>query len=229
MIYTLDVIRRIEKKPGTYSLPAEVVDLIASISDQLGISPISAPARKESLNGLLNKLTHETYPGIAPLIGKLLTPGAFDELYAVMSGNMFYAKLYAQLCSSLVAQHPTLQDYLQAKLDSADLRRLKDTERSHTALFAALGKAGLLPPVKDVAPRLCELIVELWDDPEQKDQISELTEHLFILITTDVRAYRHLRGSVAHIAAASPARFKGLCNKTTFRLMDISDRFEAEP
>ena len=228
-MYTLDVIRRLEKKPGSYALPPEVVDLIASISDQLGICPISAPARKESLNGLLNKLTHETYPDIAPLIGKLLTPGAFDELYAVMSGNMFYAKLYAQLCGALFAQHATLQDYLQAKLDGVDLRRLKDTERSHTALFAALFKVGLLPAVKDVAPRLCELIIELWDDAGHKDQISELTEHLFILITADVRSYRHLRGSVESIAAAPPARFKGLCNKTTFRLMDISDRFEAEP
>lgn len=230
-MHTLDVFRRIEKQQRGHpprNLPVGVLDLVRDLIEQMGLSAhVPARSKPESLNGLMNKLSPETYREVAPLILRTLTPESYEDLFSILSTNSFFAALYADLCASLAADHPAFHALLQEKLAAVSLDDLSDTNRARTAFFAALGAKGVVPNSKlaDMARGICDGVKDSWDDAANRDKLAEWAEHLFILVNTSVALHRPIAESVSFIAAAPLRPHPGLTNKTLFRFMDITDRF----
>ena len=230
-MYALDLFRKLEKRQRGQAprlLSPQLLDAIGLLTKELGVTlPAHCVRKPDSLNGLLNKLSPETYREIAPLIRSSLSPATYEELYGTLQSNSFYAALYADLCAGLTQEHLGFNDLLQAKLAAVDLRSLTDAQRAQTALFAQLGKRGVVPntTVAAMGQALVALVTEGWDDAANRDALIEWAEHLFILVTADPALHRPLAERVAAVAAALPRQHAGFSNKTAFRFMDISDRF----
>jgi hypothetical protein len=221
--------RQLEKASSRLVLPDAVLDIINSLSTQMGIAVTPTPAkRRETLNGLLNKLTYETYKEVAPQIEDIVASEAYETLYKVVSSNAFYAPLYAELCETLVKRHGDLQTFLEVKAMTVTVTALG--ERAHTSFIAALVNRSVLDV--SVVQRLSAVILssvqEFMDDADHKERIGEWVEHLFLLVSANVAMHRTLSGAVTAIAALNPAQHEGLCNKTLFRLMDVIDLFEVK-
>lgn len=229
-MFTLENMRQMERASSKFVLPDAVLDIINVLSSQMGIAITPTPAkRRETLNGLLNKLTHETYKEVAPQIDDILAIEAYETLYKVLSSNSFYAPLYAELCQTLVKRHGELRTFLEAKAAAVTIPTAG--ERAQTCFLAALVNRSVLDAtvVQRLAVAILSSVQEFMDDGDHKESIAEWVEHLFLIVTANVPMHRTLSGTISAIAAMNPAQHAGLSNKTLFRFMDMIDLFGKKP
>ena len=105
-MYTLKAFRTIEETMGEFALPEEVFALLEMLTQKVGGNTAlmtRGKMTKESMNGLLNKLTNDTYLQISTkVLNSNPTQATIDTLFKVACGNMFYSKVYARLCNQIV-------------------------------------------------------------------------------------------------------------------------------
>jgi hypothetical protein len=223
---SLSEFRALEKS-CTAPLPDEVAQILASLAEQLGLN-VQPTKRGVALLGLMNKLSAETYREVATQIDIVLRESDYDAFFKVVTSNMFYAELYATLCTYLLNHHPTLRTYVMQQTSAYKISALTDTQRSTTAFFTHLSLKGFIPP--DMAAQLANIIVghmtRNLKDEEYKEQIAEWTEHLFVIVNAKPALHKALQKQLDETSKFTVKTHAGLTNKTIFRLEDILDKFK---
>ena len=231
-MYTLAAFRQIEERMDHYMLPDYVYDVIQSLTLKVGGNASLVQKQvKESLVGLLNKLTTDTYATISTkILASTPTTETIDDIFKVASNNMFYSKVYARLCNQLVVKTDVLravvQDKCVAYIDQGGYTTAKN--RGTTVFVANLALNGTLPMAECV--RMAHAIqnrIEVNTDGEE-DEVTELVEHLGLILmlnktVTDACA---LESRMRAIVDLDTKTNKGITLKIVFKYMDILEHFK---
>jgi hypothetical protein len=231
-MFSLKSIRDIEEKMGEYSLSEEVFAVIAMLTSKVGGNTLllsKGKVNKESLNGLLNKLTNDTYNQIAAkVLSSVPTSDTIDTIIKVANGNMFYSKVYARLCHQIIEKNDGLRVHLLEKCTSHVDGIANIGERGLTLFVTNLALNGCVPMelCVDMANRIQTKIEEHKDDDEEV--VSTYIDHL-TLILTQTKALTEtcaLEARVRTVSETDTKKHKGISLKNVFKCMDILDHFK---
>jgi hypothetical protein len=231
-MYSLAAFRQIEERMEPFVLPAKIYEIIESLTIKVGGQAAFVQKQvKESLVGLLNKLTNDTYTAISSkILASSPTVETIDDIFKVACNNTFYSKVYARLCNQIIAKNESVRTHVQEKctafIDCAEQVTSKD--RGMTTFVANLALNGTLPLSECVRyAHLLQSNVEA--NTEGNDEtVAEYVEHLAILLTlnkslTDACA---LEPRIKVTVELDTKKYKGVTLKTVFKYMDILDHFK---
>jgi hypothetical protein len=224
--------RQIEERMDHYMLPDEVYQIIEKLTLKVGGTSSSVQKQtKESLVGLLNKLTTDTYATISTkILASTPTTETLDELFKVASNNMFYSKVYARLCNQLVSMNESFRAVVHQKCSAfiGEASEVTLKHRGMTLFVTNLALNGTLPISEYV--RLAHSFQDLVESNVQgdEDRVYEWTEHLALLLTvnkslTDTCALEPRMKGVVELDSKNN---KGITLKVVFKFMDILDHFK---
>jgi hypothetical protein len=234
-MYTLAAFRQIEETMS-YTLPDDVFQLLETLTLKVGgnASLLSkGKATKETLVGLLNKLTTDTYNAIsAKVLSANPTPDTMRDVFKVAAGNMFYSKVYARLCHQLLQKNESLKDevmqlYATYKQKIMD-RKATLGDKGTTLFLANLALNGTLDVSEGVAmAHAFQTLVE-EDSKGDEEVVAVWVEHVALLMTqtkafTDACA---LEPRIQLVLKLDTKVHKGVSLKTVFKYMDVLEHFQ---
>jgi len=232
-MYTLSAFRQIEETMG-YTLPDDVFQLLETLTLKVGgnASLLSkGKANKETLVGMLNKLTTDTYNAIS---AKVLSanPDTMRDVFKVAAGNMFYSKVYARLCHQLLQKNESLREevvQLSATYKQKIVERTVTLGDKGTTLFLAnLALNGTLPLSEGVAmAHAFQTLVE-EDSQGNEDVVAVWVEHVALLMTQN-KAFTvacDMEPRIQLVLKLDTKVHKGVSLKTVFKYMDVLEHFQ---
>ena len=181
-----------------------------------------------------------------------------NTIYEFCSTNKFYSKvfadLFAELCSqyiwlmpifnekyaNIMSQYSNIQ-YVDSEKDYdgfCDMNKNNDKRRSVTTFLVSLANNGFIKKegVIKILRKLLELVYNMIDVPEKKNEVDELTENIAILFNKDMidevaneiddskELYIYGQTIVETINSLAKAKAKdhnSLSNKAIFKFMDL--------
>jgi hypothetical protein len=179
-------------------------------------------------------------------------------IYDLSSSNKFYSKIFADLFAELATQYDWLMAVFNEKYDNllslynnivyidsekdydgfCDMNKKNDKRRANTTFFMNLASNGFISIVGlvRVLKQLLELVYNMIDMPNKKNEVDELTENIAILFNKDMidcveknsdnLEELYINGQsifeTVNILAKSKAKdHQSLSNKTIFKFMDL--------
>lgn len=236
-MYTLKTIRTIEEAMGDYVLPEHVFSILETLTQKVGGNTAlmsRGKMTKESLNGLLNKLTTDTYLQISTkVMNSNPTQATIDTLFKVAGGNMFYSKVYARLCNQIVELKEALRPCVLEKcaahllgLEGGDQEAMR--ERGLTLFTTNLALNGCIPmdTCVEMARTLQTKVEENLDGDEET--VSAYVDHLTVVLTQNkvLTDSCKLEARVRSVSEVDTKKHKGVSLKVVFKCMDILDHFK---
>ena len=231
-MYTLASFRQIEEKMDHFMLPDLVYQVIESLTLKVGGNASLVQKQvKESLVGLLNKLTTDTYAAISSkILASTPTVETIDDLFKVASNNMFYSKVYARLCHQVVLKNEALREVVHEKCTVyiGQCGNINAKHRGMTVFVANLALNGTIPLAEGV--RLATTLQTMIEANTcgEEEVVSEWVEHLSLVLMlnkslTEACALEPRMRSILDLDTNSN---KGVTLKIVFRYMDILDHFK---
>jgi hypothetical protein len=231
-MYSLLSYRQIEEKMENYMLSDCVYQIIESLTLKVGGNTSLVQKNvKESLVGLLNKLTNDTYATISTkILASAPSPETIEDIFKVAVNNMFYSKLYARLCSQLVSKNELLRPIVLDKCQGyiASVKEVGSKTRGTTLFVANLALNGTIPLSEGV--RLGSLLQQYVEENMDGDEdiVAEWVEHLALLLMlnktlTDACG---LEERIRLLTEIDTSKHKGISLKTVFKYMDILEHFK---
>jgi len=205
---------------------------------------------KEEIINEINKIIKQ---------GDIETPELLDEvnkigdaIFTIASGNGFYSSMYAKLYKELMDLFPFMKTIFQTnfenfralfnKIDYCDPskdydafcnnNKANEKRRALGLFYVNLMLHGIIEEEKilEIIVDLQKYILTSIDTPEHKQIVDELSEILFILITTEhnkrnlkLKSWADIINCVKQISTMKTAQHISVTNKTIFKHMDILD------
>lgn len=205
---------------------------------------------KEDIINEINKIIKQ---------GDIETPELLDEvnkigdaIFTIASGNGFYSSMYAKLYKELMDLFPFMKTIFQTnfenfralfnKIDYCDPskdydafcnnNKANEKRRALGLFYVNLMLHGIIEEEKilEIIVDLQKYILTSIDTPEHKQIVDELSEILFILITTEhnkrdlkLKSWADVINCVKQISTMKTAQHISVTNKTIFKHMDILD------
>ena len=176
-----------------------------------------------------------------------------EALFTIASGNSFYSDMYAKLYKELMELYPFMTTIFKTNFDNfrelfnkieycdstvnydafCANNKLNEKRRALSAFYVNLMKLKIIPgdSILDIINSLQDYILRAIDMPDHKPIADELSEILFILITSgtnkfvDKTNWQAVKLVVKQISAMKPAEHISITNKTVFKHMDMIDHF----
>lgn len=234
-MYTLAAFRQIEDTMS-YTLPDDVFQLLETLTLKVGgnVSLLSkGKANKETLVGLLNKLTTDTYNAIsAKVLSANPTTDTMRDVFKVAAGNMFYSKVYARLCHQLLQKNESLKEEV-VQLCAAYKQKIMERtvtlgDKGTTLFLANLALNGTLPLSEGIAmAHAFQTLVE-EDSHGDEDVVAVWVDHVALLLTQN-KAFTEacaLMPRIQLILKLDTKVHKGVSLKTVFKYMDVLEHFQ---
>ena len=211
------------------------------------------------LNKLTDKTFSDIKDKINDKVEKILNGDISEEniikigniLYDLSSSNKFYSKIYAELFAELVTNHEWLRTLFYDKYEDifeqyknvqyvdpekdydmfCDINKQNEKRRSVTSFYKNLAIIGLISKDGIVALliKLLQLVLELINMPNKKNEVDELTENIAILFDIDVIDESYMVNedsiidTITKLAKTKTTDYKSLSNKAIFKFMDLVD------
>jgi hypothetical protein len=177
-------------------------------------------AEIDQIRLLLNKLTDKTFLDMREkIIEKLefITNACFSEqdyervsfmIYDLLSSNMFYSKIYADLYAELLYKFIWLRHVFDTNLENildqyrniqyvepdkdydkfCDMNRVNEKRKAHTTFLVNLGNNGFIHKhvVVNILVHLINMVLEMVHQKDKKNEVDELTENIAILFNREL-------------------------------------------
>ena len=111
------------------------------------------------------------------------------------------------------------------------MNKKNDKRRANTQFFVNLALNGFISKssVVDIFKTLLEIVLDLIDQPNKKNEVDELTENIAILFNKELIEYTDadkINGKtiielITMLAKSKSKDFKSLSNKAIFKFMDL--------
>jgi hypothetical protein len=178
------------------------------------------------------------------------------SIFEIASSNKFYSELYAILYKDLINSFNYFQDnidpfineymehiqkihYVDPKIDYdkyCDYNKKNDIRKAMSAFIVNLSKNEIITKkiVIDTIIYLEELVLSYCDIDDKTNEIEEITENLFILITksfVDMNSHptwENVINNIKNIAQMKSKEHKSLSTRALFKYMDILDFIKKE-
>jgi methyl-accepting chemotaxis protein len=172
-------------------------------------------------------------------------------IFEIASSNKFYSELYAVLYKDLINSFNCFQDniepfineymeniqkihYVDPKVDYdkyCDFNKENDKRKAMSAFIVNLSKNEIINKkiVIDTIIHLEDLVLNYCDMDEKTNEIEEITENLFILITKslsemkDQENWKIVFDNIKKLSQLKTKEHKGLSSRALFKFMDILD------
>ena len=178
-----------------------------------------------------------------------------NTIYEFCSTNKFYSKVFADLFAELCVQYPWIMPIFNEKyadimsqysdiqyVDSeknydgfCDMNKKNDRRRSVTTFLMSLANNGFIKKegVIKILRDLLELVSNMIDKPEHKNEVDELTENIAILFNKDMIDEvsnnskdlcingKTIVEIINSLAKAKAKDHQSLSNKAIFKFMDL--------
>lgn len=213
----------------------------------------------------LNKLTDTSYDKIMENIIEIIDNNKENEnlekigesIFQIGSANKFWSKLYARMYHDLINKFPVMNEickknfntfkeillnirYVDPK-DDYDLFcniNKENEERKGLSKFLAICTNKKIIPTED----MMEIVYGLFNyieinlnDVNYKNQIEEIVENLYILITnllpsikSDKNMFDDLQKRIQYFTELKVSEYEALSNKIIFKFIDIIEDFNDE-
>ena len=172
-------------------------------------------------------------------------------IYDIASSNKFYSKIYADLYAELISKYSWLRPVFDVSFSEVDelyknivyfdpdkdydkfcdMNKKNDKRRANTQFFVNLALNGFISKssVVDIFKTLLEIVLDLIDQPNKKNEVDELTENIAILFNKELIEYTDadkINGKtiielITMLAKSKSKDFKSLSNKAIFKFMDL--------
>lgn len=175
-------------------------------------------------------------------------------IYDISSGNKFYSKIYAELYTELVTKYDWLRQILDEKLSEyiglfktieyfdpdkdydkfCDMNKQNEKRRANALFFVNLAINDFIPKgtVITMLKVLLEMVLELIEQPNKKNEVDELTETIALLFnkgimdddydeTEFIINNQTIEGVITMMAKSKSKDYKSLSNKAIFKYMDL--------
>ena len=226
-MYTLERIKSIETN---YTLPDHVLEVLDALLLKIGGNPLAVSTNKESLKGLLNKLTNDTYNAIsAKILKSKPSLETVEDIFKTAHANMFYSKLYARLCLQM-APNAEMQQRILEKCEAyvKDVANVSAEDRGASLFVCNLGLNGTIPLqlCTTMAKGLQDAVEANVDGDEEKTFV--YVDHLALILTQN-KSFTdqcELGPSMKKVVDIDTKRHKGVTLKIIFKYMDILDHFK---
>jgi hypothetical protein len=176
-----------------------------------------------------------------------ITKAIFD----IASSNKFYSELYAVLYKELSIEFPSFKEivgafindyinniqniqYLDPKVDYdkyCDNNKENDKRKAMTAFIVNLAKNDILPnkQVIEIIIELEELVLEYIDQLDKTNEVEEITENIFIFVTTSLTdmssesSWHVVIDNIKKCAQSKTKEHPSMSSRALFKYMDILD------
>jgi len=172
-------------------------------------------------------------------------------IYDIASSNKFYSKIYADLYAELISKYSWLRPVFDASFSEVDelyknivyfdpdkdydkfcdMNKKNDKRRANTQFFVNLALNGFISKssVVNIFKTLLEIVLDLIEQPNKKNEVDELTENIAILFNKELIEYTDadkINGKtiielITMLAKSKAKDFKSLSNKAIFKFMDL--------
>ena len=172
-------------------------------------------------------------------------------IFEIASSNKFYSELYAVLYKDLINSFNCFQDniepfineymeniqkihYVDPKVDYdkyCDFNKENDKRKAMSAFIVNLSKNEIISKkiVIDTIIHLEDLVLKYCDMDEKTNEIEEITENLFILITKSLSEMKDqdnweiVFDNIKNLSQLKTKEHKALSSRALFKFMDILD------
>jgi hypothetical protein len=184
----------------------------------------------------------------------LLSKSIGEVIYDISSGNKFYSKIYADLYSELVNKYDWLKRVLDEKICEyiglfktieyfdpdkdydkfCDMNKKNEKRRANAMFFVNLAITRFIPKgtVINMLKTLLEMVLELIEQPNKKNEVDEITETIALLFNKDMMEHDYnesefmingktIEDNVTILAKSKSKDYKSLSNKAIFKYMDL--------
>ena len=172
-------------------------------------------------------------------------------IYDIASSNKFYSKIYADLYAELISKYSWLRPVFDTSFSEVDelyknivyfdpdkdydkfcdMNKKNDKRRANTQFFVNLALNGFISKssVVNIFKTLLEIVLDLIEQPNKKNEVDELTENIAILFNKELIEYTDadkINGKtiielITMLAKSKAKDFKSLSNKAIFKFMDL--------
>jgi len=171
------------------------------------------------------------------------------SIFDIASSNKFYSEIYADLYYELTEKYSVFQDRLEEYLQSyynsfsniyyvdssidydgfCNYNKMNDRRRAETTFFLHLMKKGILSVDKiiDITEYIQGFIEMNKDLANKTNEIEELTENLFIIVTFDKIVYSHEKWSntilpkIIEFSTLKARQLQSVSSRAIFKHKDI--------
>lgn len=171
------------------------------------------------------------------------------SIFDIASSNKFYSEIYADLYYELTLKYAVFQDRLEEYLQSyynsfsnihyvessidydgfCNYNKMNDRRRAETTFFLHLMKKGILSVDKiiDITEYIQGFIDTNKDVANKMNEIEELTENLFIIVTFDKIVYSHEKWSnkilpkIIEFSTLKARQLQSVSSRAIFKHKDI--------
>jgi hypothetical protein len=175
-------------------------------------------------------------------------------IYDISSGNKFYSKIYTEMYTELVTKYDWLRPILDKKICEyiglfktieyfdpdkdydkfCDMNKQNERRRANALFFVNLAINGFIPKktVITMLKTLLEMMLELIEQPNKKNEVDEITETIALLFNKDIMDDDYdasefiingqtIENIITMIAKSKSKDYKSLSNKAIFKYMDL--------
>lgn len=213
------------------------------------------------LNKISNKNYDSQRDIILSQLKELIEQEARDELlkitkaiFEIASTNKFYSELYAVLYKEFMQEcnefkeniSPFIEQYLEnieniqcvdSKVDYdkyCDNNKENDKRKAMSAFIVNLSKNDIIEKAKiaDIIIYLQDIVFKYIDEEGKTNEIEEITENLFIFVTTsnklmkDEAIWQNIIENIRKLAQLKIKEHKSMSNRAVFKYMDILDHLK---
>jgi hypothetical protein len=175
-----------------------------------------------------------------------------DMIFNICSGNKFLSELYADLYVELVGQFDMfgniLDNYIVRFKDSltnikfidpdhdydgfCEYNRLNDERKSHSIFLINLMKQDMISKqsIIDLIQYLQNISFQYIDEEDKTHEVEEITENIFLLITTakdiliDSDEWVNIKNNISIFASQKAKEHISLSSRCVFKYMDINEK-----
>ena len=176
-------------------------------------------------------------------------------IFDIASSNKILSEIYAELYKKLISEFPQFQSNIEDLLENYRLSlheihfadpnkdydgyckytKTNDTRKAMTMFIVNLMRKGILTEksVLETTIYLEKAILKYAEEPEKNNEVEEITENLFILITQCVSIFKDREDWIDKIIPAihelsklkktDGNKYPSMSNRATFKYMDILD------
>ena len=181
------------------------------------------------------------------------------SIYEIASNNKFYSKIYADLYAELIVNYTWLRPILDNSYSIyieqfkniqfveanhnydkfCDLNKINEKRKSNTQFFLNLANNNILTlkSIGKLLKELLQMVADMIEQPDKKNEVDEITENVFILYKKDLldklekendynsEEYKVNSNTfsefISKLAKSKAKDYKSLSNKAIFKYMDL--------
>lgn len=208
---------------------------------------------REKLKTIIDKIIN--YPDFNQEISNKIS----TTIYDISSSNKFYSKIYADLYAELLNNYEWLRTLFDNKISTymdnfkniqyfdpdknydkfCEMNKQNEQRRAHSQFMVNLALNGCIPKLTIIQylKNLIELVVDMINQNDKKNEVDELTENIAILYNKDIIEEvedddnyeldkflingKTITENIIILAKAKSKDYKSLSNKATFKYMDL--------